>query len=338
MKSKKILIVTDNLPDQINGVVTTFKNIEVQAIKDGFKIEYINPKLVPHIDCPGYPEVKLSWPFIGKLIRNINPDHIHIATEGPLGLATRIYCDIRGLKYNTSYHTKLPEYIKTIYGIPEFITYKYVRWFHKDSGHVLTTTNTMVKDLAEHGFRTDIKAWTRGVDREILNPTIEHKDGFINNKPTVLYVGRVSKEKNLDVLCDLEHSYNIEIVGEGPYLKHLKNSYKKVKFLGYQHGIELANSYTRADVFAFPSKTDTFGIVIIEALSVGTPVAGFPVPGPIDILKEGITGFMEEDLSTSIDLCLHLDRNLIKKLSEEWTWENCWKIFKENLMPVRVSV
>ena len=329
---KKILIVTDNLPDQVNGVVTTFKNIEIQAIKDGYSIEYINPSMVPHIDVPGYPEVKFSWPFIGKFIKKINPDHIHIATEGPLGLATRIYCDRHGMKYNTSYHTKLPEYIKTIYGIPEWVTYRYVRWFHKHSGRVLTTTQTMVNELVDHGFRPDIIAWTRGVDRDNLKVTVEHKE--TKGLPTVLYVGRVSKEKNLDVLCDLEDCYNIEIVGGGPYLEQLKEKYPRVKFLGYQSGTELANSYARADVFAFPSKTDTFGIVIIEALSVGTPVAGYYVPGPKDIIEEGVTGFMQSHLSTSIDFCLHLDRDKVKEASLKWTWEECWRIFRESLIQV----
>jgi glycosyltransferase involved in cell wall biosynthesis len=332
--NKKILIVTDNLPDQVNGVVTTFKNIEIQAKKDGYDIEYINPSMFPHISIPRYPEVKFSWPFVGKYIKKINPNHIHIATEGPLGLATRIYCDRRGMKYNTSYHTKLPEYIKTIYGIPESLTYRYVRWFHKHSGRVLTTTNTMVRDLVAHGFRTDIKAWTRGVDRDTLKPTIEHKSAYIGLRPIVLYVGRVSKEKNLDVLCELQDKYNIEIVGGGPYLEHLKKTYSRVKFLGYQKGSELADSYARADVFAFPSKTDTFGIVIIEALSIGTPVAAFPVPGPIDILEQGLTGHMSDDLSRSIDICYKLDRDRVKTASMKWTWETCWEIFRDSLMPI----
>jgi glycosyltransferase involved in cell wall biosynthesis len=334
MMNKKILIVTDNLPNQVNGVVTTFKNLEIQANKDGYEVVYINPSLLPHISCPGYPEVKLSWPFIGKIIRKIDPYYIHIATEGPLGLATRIYCDLHNLKYNTSYHTKLPEYMKEIYGIPLPITYAYVRWFHKHSGKVLTTTKTMVNDLIDHGFKSNIIPWTRGVDRDTLKPTQEHINCYIGLKPVVLYVGRVSKEKNLDVLCELQDKYNIWIVGDGPYTKELKSKYPNVTFFGYQSGTELANSYIKADVFCFPSKTDTFGIVIIEALSVGTPVAAFSVPGPIDIIEQGLTGYMGDDLSQNIELCLRLNRKSVRLASQKWTWEECWNIFKSNLLDI----
>jgi len=335
--SKKILIVTDNLPTQINGVVTTFKNIEIQAKKDGYEIDYIDPSMLRHIACPGYPEVKLSWPFVGSLIKKKNPDYIHIATEGPLGLATVIHCGIKGYRYNTSYHTKFPEFLKTMYGIPEFLTYWYLRWFHRHSGRVLTTTNTMVNELKENGFRPDIIPWTRGVDRDNLRPTIEHKNSYIGLKPIVLYVGRVSKEKNLEDLCELEDKFNIEIVGGGPHLEYLKDKYKKVRFLGYQSGVELANSYARADVFAFPSKTDTFGIVIIESLSIGTPVAAYPVPGPIDIIENGVTGYMSNDLEKNIHLCIRLDREKVKSLSSKWTWEECWKIFRDNLCSLNQS-
>lgn len=331
---KKILIVTDNLLDQVNGVVTTFKNIEIHARKNGYDISYITPAPFPHIDCPGYPEVKISWPAgISEMIEKENPDHIHIATEGTVGLAARLYCDRKGLVYNTSYHTKFPEFLRTMYKIPEFITYAYMRWFHKHSGIVLTTTTTMVKELMEHGFTSNVLAWTRGVDRDNLNATIPHTPTV--GKPTVLYVGRISKEKNLEKLCELQDKYNIEIVGGGPQLDFLKEKYTKVNFLGYQRGTELANSYARADVFCFPSRTDTFGIVIIEALSQGTPVAGYPVPGPVDILENGITGVMDEDIDKCIVQCLQLDREKVKELSAKWTWEECWAIFRKNLLPIR---
>lgn len=332
-KNKKILIVTDNLPDQVNGVVTTFRNIERLAKADGYDVSFIDPSKRPHISCPGYPEVKFSWPFISKFIKQENPDYIHIATEGPLGVAAQIYCSIHKLRYNTSYHTKFPEFLKEMYGIPEALTYLYVRWFHRHSGKVLTTTDTMVKELISHGFVGDIKSWCRGVDRNLLCPSIEH-NSLTKERPVVLYVGRVSKEKNLEELCKLEDTYNIEIVGGGPQLAELQSTYKKVKFLGYQSGEELANSYARADVFAFPSKSDTFGIVIIESLSIGTPVAGYFVPGPIDIIEQGVNGYMDDNLDTAIKNCLQLDRMQVKHSSHKWTWEECWKIFKENLVPV----
>lgn len=330
----RILIITDNTQDQINGVVTTFRSIEKQAALDGYQIDYINPDNFKNFPAPGYPEVKLSLPFgIGRLIEDKNPDYIHIATEGPVGLMARLYCDNQGYKYNTSYHTKFPEFLKNIYGIPEWITYRYVRWFHKHSGRVLTTTDTMVKDLNRHGFKGEIIPWTRGVDRSLLKPT---KDFFhekkISKKVRVLYVGRISKEKNIDDLCLLENEFDIHLVGDGPYRQELEKKYSKVKFLGYKSGSELADCYAQADVFCFPSRVDTFGIVIIESMSLGTPVAAYPVPGPIDIIEPGINGHMSDDLARSIRLCCHYDRERVQISSKKWTWENCWDIFKSSLV------
>ena len=319
--------MTDNLPDQINGVVTTFKNLEDYATRDGYSIVYLDPRKFYHFNALGYPEVKISIPIgIGKEIEAIHADHIHIATEGPIGLAARLYLDKKKIRYNTSYHTKFPEFLKQIYGIPTSWTYRYVRWFHKHSGIVLTTTKTMVNDLRSNGFDGNIIPWTRGVNRDNLQPTIPYK---AKRSPVVLYVGRVSKEKNLDALCKLI-TYNIRIVGDGPDRARLEKEYPHVTFLGYKSGTELANEYHNADVFAFPSKTDTFGIVIIEALSLGTPVAAYPVAGPIDILNEK-TGVMDNDLRVAIDKALLLDRNTVQKESSIWTWEECWNIFKRNL-------
>jgi glycosyltransferase involved in cell wall biosynthesis len=332
---KTILIITDNLKDQINGVVTTFKSIEKYASADGYNIVYLDPGQFSYIDAPGYPEVKLSWPKqIGAKIRALSPDYVHIATEGPLGLAARFWLDSKGWCYNTSYHTKFPEFINKIYKIPVSWTYWYVRWFHKHSGRVLATTQTMVDELHSHGFKTNIVPWTRGVDRETLKPNRKHQPRTSSRPPVVLYAGRVSKEKNLDDLCRLENQYTIHIVGDGPDRARLEKTYRGVKFLGYKKGTDLANCYALADVFCFSSKTDTFGIVIIEALSVGLPVAAYEVPGPIDILEQGVTGYMGTNLDSNIDRCLKLDRATVRRASQKWTWEECWRIFKENLVEI----
>jgi glycosyltransferase involved in cell wall biosynthesis len=329
--SKKILIITDNVPEQINGVVTTFKSIETHAVLDGYNIVYLTPLQFVHFSCPGYAEVKLAFPWkIGKKIEEISPDYIHIATEGPIGLYARFYLDKRGYRYNTSYHTKFPEFLKKIYYIPEFITWSYLRFFHKHSGIVLANTQRTVEQLKKHGFTSDIVSWTRGVDRENLKPSTTY---VFNKKPIVLYVGRVSKEKNLEALCEMHYTYNIEIVGDGPLRKKLQEKYPRVKFLGYQTGTELANSYARADVFCFPSKTDTFGIVMIEAMSLGTPVAAYPVDGPLDVISK-YSGHMDNNLHKAILECLKLDRNKVEEASKKWTWEECWKIFKNNLVEI----
>jgi len=327
---KKILIVTDNLQDQINGVVTTFKNIETPAVLDGYHIVYLTPREFLHVSCPGYPEVKLAWPWgIGKKIKEISPDYIHIATEGPLGLFARLYLDFRNYRYNTSYHTKFPEFLNKIYHVPEWISWGYLRWFHKHSGIVLTNTETMVQDLRAHGFKGEIKPWTRGVDREVLKPTQAWPHP--NPRPLILYVGRISREKDVERVCEMVDTYDVVIIGDGPYRKELEARYPGCQFLGYKTGSELANWYSRADVFVFPSRVDTFGIVMIEAMSLGTPVAAYPVPGPQDIVEAG-AGYLSSRLRDSVDICLKLNRGRVQQLSEKWTWELCWVIFKENLV------
>jgi glycosyltransferase involved in cell wall biosynthesis len=323
---KRILIVTDNLQDQINGVVTTFKNIEALAVLDGYSVLYLDPSQFTHFDCPGYPEVKISFPWqVGKKIKAINPDHIHIATEGPIGFAARCWLDRNGKSYNSSYHTKFPDFLKKIYKVPTSWTYAYLRWFHKNSKVVLTTTQTMVQDLIDHKFKSNIISWTRGVDTTYLKSNITKRDG------SVLYVGRVSKEKGLDDLCCLYDDFKIVVVGDGPYRKTLQKKYPKVRFVGYKTGSELADYYKKASVFCFPSKVDTFGIVIIEALSQGTPVAAYKVPGPIDILEQNVTGVMGTDLKKCIISCYRLNHGVIQQKSQKWTWQQCWDIFKENL-------
>jgi glycosyltransferase involved in cell wall biosynthesis len=334
MQEKRILIITDNLKDQINGVVTTFQNLEQQAYKNGYRIKFIDPSQFPHCGAPGYPEVKLSWPRkIGRLIRSENPNYIHIATEGPIGLSARLWLGCRGWRYTTSYHTKFPEMIKKLYGIPESWTYAYVRWFHKHSDCVLTTTKTMVNDLRLHGFSGDIRAWTRGVDRSIFDPALRTKS---EKEKILLNVGRISGEKNLDDFCKLQLSNTKKIVvGDGPSKKELKKRYPDVEFVGAKTGRELASYYANADVFVFPSKADTFGIVIIESIACGTPVAAYNVPGPMDILKPGITGYMSDNLQNAVEICLDYPRDLVVEASQEWTWEHCWQIFHQNLVSIK---
>jgi glycosyltransferase involved in cell wall biosynthesis len=324
----KILIITDNLRDQINGVVTTFKNLEMRAISEGYEFEYIDPSCFKNIPAPGYSEVKLSIPAkIGDKIRESNPDFIHIATEGPIGFAARCWLDMHGYRYNTSYHTKFPEFLKEIYYVPEMLTYGYLRWFHKHSGKVLTTTNTMVDELKSHGFDSDIVPWTRGVDRSIFFPTETHDD-------YILCVSRVSQEKNLDEFCKLPHKNKV-LVGDGPYLEELKKKYPDVHYAGKKTGSELAHYYQNAKVFVFPSKADTFGIVMIEAMACGTPVAAYPVTGPVDVIEPNVTGVMDENLAAAVDSCINLDRSAVEKASYTWSWDNCWQIFKDNLVSVR---
>lgn len=331
--TKKILIITDNLVDQINGVVTTYKNIEPYAARDGYTIDYINPGRYRYVDCPKYNEVKLAYPKdLDKTIQEIHPDHIHIATEGFLGLFARRYLTIHGINYNTAYHTKFPEAIKKLFGVPEMFTWPLIRWFHANSNAVLTTTKSMVEELKRHGFGDNVVPWTRGVDREIFKPA-ERK---ANEKLVLLNVGRVSKEKNLEQFYKIDYPNCQKIqVGDGPMLKEYIKRYPDVNFVGSKRGAELAYYYQQADVFVFPSKNDTFGVVQIEALACGTPVAGYPVPGPIDVVKNGVNGHIENNLTLAVNQALHLDREKVYKSSLVWSWENAYKQFKDILLPAK---
>jgi glycosyltransferase involved in cell wall biosynthesis len=333
--SKTILIITDNLNDQINGVVTTYKNIETHAVLDGYNFVYLNPGDFSYVNCPGYNEVKIAYPrAMGKKIKEICPTYIHIATEGPLGLCARQYLDKRGLRYNTAYHTKFPEGIKKLTGVPEFITWAYVRWFHKHSGKVLTTTETMVNDLLDHGFQSNVIPWTRGVDREIFNDS--QRISSASGGPTLVCVSRVSKEKNLDDFCKLQYPGARKImVGDGPYKSELALKYPDVEFVGFKTGLDLAYYYANADVFVFPSKWETFGLVMIEAMACGTPVAAYPAPGPLDVVDIGKTGYLGEDLNYNISCCLTLDRKDVIIHSQKWSWEKAWEIFRDNMISTK---
>ena len=327
---KKILIITDNLHDQINGVVTTYSNIETYANLDGYEFSYVDPSNFIHIDAPKYPEIKLSFVrAIGKKIKKLQPDHIHIATEGPVGLAGRIWCNRKKIQYNTAYHTKFPESIKKLLGIPESITWRYVRWFHKHSGKVLTTTDTMVKELLDHKFKGNIISWTRGVDRDIFKP--ELRQGF--PAKYLLCVSRVSKEKNLEAFLELKYpGYQKIMVGDGPMLETYKRQYPDVTFTGFKTGMDLAQYYANAEVFVFPSRWETFGIVMIEAMACGTPVAAYPCQGPEDVIDEGITGCMNDDLKQAVTDCLFLPRHIVWEKSHRWSWEKSWEIFRDSFI------
>ena len=330
---KTILIITDNLPEQINGVVTTYTNIEACAVLDGYKFVVLHPGWFRYIDCPKYNEVKLAWPrYMGKKIKEIAPDYIHIATEGPLGVWARKYLSLANIRHNTAYHTKFPEGLKKLFGIPEKFTWHFVRWFHKHSGKVLTTTDSMVQELQAHGFKGEVIPWTRGVDRTIFKP--ELREGFPGKY--LLCVSRVSKEKNLEDFLELDYpGYQKIMVGDGPMLETYKKQYPDVTFTGFKTGIDLARYYANAEVFVFPSKWETFGIVMIEAMACGTPVAAYNCQGPKDVIDQGVTGFMVEDregLTVAIDKCLQIDRADVYRVSQRWSWQRAWEIFRDNLV------
>jgi glycosyltransferase involved in cell wall biosynthesis len=292
-------------------------------------VVFITPKDFKSYPCPFYNEISLALPVnIGKKIKEINPTYIHIATEGPIGLAVRSWCIKNKRNFTTSYHTKFPELLEAIINFPVHWTYSYMKWFHSKSSAVMVTTDSLKKDLENRGFINLVK-WTRGVDTNLFKPAEQSK--YKAKIPMFLYVGRVSAEKNIEAFLDLDIKATKVVVGDGPELERLKLKYPYVNFMGKLHGKDLAFIYQNADLFVFPSKADTFGLVVIEALACGTPVAAYPVTGPIDILNDKV-GAMDWDLKVACRKAVKLKRsdcsNFIK---ENYDWKKTAKMFIDNL-------
>jgi glycosyltransferase involved in cell wall biosynthesis len=328
----KICIVSDTY-DDVNGVCTTLKNTVRELKSMHYDVMVIEPSQFKTFKFPKYPEIKISidiWK-VGQKIKAFNPDHIHVATEGPLGFAARWYCKVekRSIPHNTSYHTRWPEYLNTLYNVPIEWGYFAMRLFHKFSTKVLVTTETMKKELTDHGFE-NLEIWNRGVDTHIFNPDagIGHMTA---HRPILLCVSRASMEKGLDDFCQLQTAGTKILVGDGPYLEALKSKYSDVKFIGYKHGAILAHFYAQADVFVFPSKTDTFGVVMLEANACGTPVAAYPVNGPLDVVIEGINGSMNVDLDKAVNTAMLCDRQTVAQHALKYSWKECTLTFLNNL-------
>ena len=322
----KILIATDSF-DQVNGVSTTYRNILKYSRK---KTYVVHPGLFKWTKFSVYPEVQFCTEPLKAYnkIKEIAPTHIHIGTEGPIGLAARIYCKLNKVPYTTGYHTKFPEYLWKLARIPEFLTYAYLKVFHNDSKAILVPSRSCQEELTKKGFN-HVVLWTRGVAKNLVS----HKPFKKSKSPKIIYVGRVSKEKNLEPLCELQKKFDITIVGEGPILNKLKVKYPKINFTGYRFGHKLADTYKEHDVFCFPSKTDTFGIVMIEALANGLPIAAFKVTGPVDIVEEGKTGYLGDNLEENIRRCLKLDRKKIaSNINQQWSWHKCIEILHKHLL------
>jgi glycosyltransferase involved in cell wall biosynthesis len=320
---QKILIVTDAWR-QINGVVTTLENLNRTLTDMKYDVDFLNYDDADYTcNMPFYPEVKLAWVKQYVIKRKVDwADSVHIATpEGPIGFKTLRYCVKNKIPFTTGYHTKWPEFVRARLPIPTSLTYAYMRWLHKHSKNILVPTQTVVDELRLKGF-CNLVVWTRGVDRTIFNPGSRTK--LICGKPLLLCVTRVSHEKGLDDFCKLVYPGATKIiVGDGPYRAELEVKYPDVIFTGVKRGKDLADYYANADVFVFPSKSDTFGVVMIESMACGTPVAAFPVTGPLDVIKHGVTGAMDNNLNTAIDMCLTLDRKKVYNNSLEWSWGEC---------------
>ena len=326
----KILIVTDAWYPQVNGVCRTLKNLGDELKKIGHQVEYIEPNQFFTVPMPKYNEIKLSinvWPRVGRLISKADADIIHIATEGPIGIFAKRYCVKNKLKFTSSYHTQFDKYLKLYYPyLPIKLAQKFLKGFHSKAEKILVTTQSMKDELQEIGFDKDkMVVWTRGANHGAFQKP--KKINLEYKRPIYLYVGRVSIEKNIRAFLDLDLEGTKLIVGKGPDLDKLKKEYPEAKFKGERTNGELASYFASSDVFVFPSKTDTFGIVIIEALKCGLPVAAYPVAGPKDIFNGTNIGSLNNDLKKAALEALKSDRSACIEHAKKYTWENCAKIF-----------
>lgn len=334
---RRVVLVTDAWEPQVNGVVRTLTRVTGELREMGIEIEVISPLGYRTMPLPTYPEIKLALGAkkdIERRIQEFEPDAIHIATEGPLGWAARSICLKWDWPYTTSYHTKFPEYVNArLPFIPLSAGYWYMRRFHNSGGRLLVATGSMRDALTERGFK-NIRPWTRGVDTEMFHPSRRNAGGDVYEgleRPIYVNVGRVAVEKNLAAFLDLDLPGTKVIVGDGPQRAELERKYRDVVFTGPKFGDELARYFADADVFVFPSLTDTFGLVILESMACGTPVAAFPAPGPKDIIIGSGAGFASDDLEDCARRCLELDREHIRIYAERFSWRACAEEFLRNL-------
>ena len=328
---RSVLIVTDAWYPQVNGVVRTLDKTAEELRKLGIEVQFITPADYRTVPMPGYSEIGLSLTTRGPVVRRVEelrPEAIHIATEGPLGWIVRRYCLRNGIPFTTAYHTQFPEYVRARIPFPLWASYGIVRTFHRPAAACLVGTPYIRAVLAERGL-SNVAVWTKGVDTELFSPS--RRETLPYPGPVFLYVGRVAVEKNIEAFLALDLPGTKLVVGDGPSLKPLKAAYPAVQFLGAKHGEELARLFASADVFVFPSRTDTFGLVLLEALASGTPVAAYPVTGPIDVIGKAPVGVLDNDLRKAALAALELPRDAARAYAEQFSWTKSTEQFLAHL-------
>ncbi len=339
----KIAIVSDAWHPQINGVVTTYQNTIDELCRLGHQVLTISPEMFTTIPCPTYPEIPLSLARPARLemmLARFAPHAIHIATEGPLGWAARRACLRHNRAFTTAYHTRFPEYLRLRFPVPLRFSYGVVRHFHKKARRVMVATEALKKELETRGFRR-VSLWSRGVDTTIFRP--EAAVHARSDQPLYTYVGRIAPEKNIEAFLRLDLPGEKCVVGDGPALPELRRRYPDVVFTGYRQGRALAALIAASSVFVFPSLTDTFGIVQLEAMACGVPVAAFPADGPRSVIENGRNGWLDHDLKAAISNCLSIDRRHCRQFALKHSWQACTRQFLDNLslldpLPAETSI
>jgi glycosyltransferase involved in cell wall biosynthesis len=325
------MIVTDAWFPQTNGVVRTLAQTAAWLERFGHEVRLITPQDFRTFACPTYPEIRIAvFPYkqVAQTIAAFQPHAVHIATECALGFAARRYCIVNGLKFTTSYHTQFPEYLKERYPIPLWASYAALRLFHNAAERCMVSTKSMQVQLEQRGFER-IARWQRGVDTTIFRP---YDKGFLDlPRPIAAYVGRVAVEKNIDAFLRMPWKGTKLVIGNGPELPRLKQQYPDAVYAGYQFGEDLAKHVAASDVFVFPSVTDTFGLVNLEAMACGVPVAAYPVTGPIDVVEDGVTGALDNDLAAAALRALKISPEACRERALRSGWDACTRQFEANL-------
>ncbi len=329
----RIMIVTDAWEPQMNGVVRTLKSTRAQLDAMGHEVQFLTPLEFRTVPCPTYPDIRLSLrpgPRTFQRLRDFDPDAIHIATEGPLGMAARRFAIANDRPFTTAYHTRFPEYVHARTRIPLSATYAFLRWFHRPSKSIMAPTPVVKADLEARGF-THVKLWSRGVDHRIFRP--QPSDRLQSEPPIYLYVGRVAVEKNIEAFLALDLPGSKWVAGAGPALEGIRSRYPEVNYLGVLNQQELALVYAAANVFVFPSKTDTFGLVLLEAMACGLPVAAYPVTGPVDVITDPRAGVLDQDLRAACLGALQLKREDVAHYAQRFSWRAATEQFVSHLHP-----
>jgi glycosyltransferase involved in cell wall biosynthesis len=333
----RILVATDAWHPQVNGVVRTLTAMAQAAKPLGADVSFLTPQSFRTFALPSYRDLRLALPRrakIARLIEEARPDYIHIATEGPIGLAVRFYCRKRGLPFTTGFHTRFPEYVSARVPVPESWIWSVLRRFHGDSEAVMAATPALASELRERGFR-NVVLWPRGVDTELFHPRTGADLGL--PRPVFLSVGRVAVEKNLEAFLALDLPGSKVVVGDGPARAALERDFPGAVFLGSRQGEALAQAYAAADVFVFPSKTDTFGLVLLEALASGVPVAAFPVTGPRDVIGDAPVGALRDDLRAACMAALTVSPQRCLDFAATQTWEASAQAFINNISQIQAE-
>ena len=304
----RIAIVSDAWRPQINGVVRTYENTRSELEAMGHEVLMVTPEGMPSLPCPSYPEIPIALFPGGTVTRALDgfaPHAVHVATEGPVGAAGRRWCLRRGHPFTTAFHTQFPEYIRARIPLPVDWTYAWVRRYHAAAVRTLVPTLSQVERLSQRGF-ANLHVWTRGVDTRVFRPDEPMDPGL--PRPVCVYMGRVAVEKNIESFLALDLPGSKLVIGDGPQRAKLEAAYPQVRFVGMKAGRDLARHVAGGDVFVFPSLTDTFGVVLLEAMACGLPVAAYPVTGPLDVVQPGVTGVLHRDLRAAVLGALALDR------------------------------